>query len=118
MVGGYKNMINNMSIADRYAAARRLAHVHRSLRSIFRPVVPTWAISATRSPRSIRIFAISSRGEGACHEDAFVKHADAPRGYDAMIRVAKAMALTAYDLQAEPELLKAAKAEFAERKES
>jgi len=47
-----------------------------------------------------------------------VKHADAPRGYDAMIRVAKAMALTAYDLQAEPELLKAAKAEFAERKES
>jgi hypothetical protein len=35
-----------------------------------------------------------------------------------MIRVAKAMAMTAYDLLAEPELLAAAKKEFEARKES
>jgi hypothetical protein len=63
-------------------------------------------------------FAISRRGEGNCHEDAFVAHADSQRGYDAMIRVAKAMAMTAYDLLAEPELLAAAKKEFEARKES
>ena len=36
----------------------------------------------------------------------------------AMIRVAKAMAMTAYDLLAEPELLASAKKEFEARKES
>jgi hypothetical protein len=35
-----------------------------------------------------------------------------------MIRVGKALAMTAYDLLAEPELLKAAKDEFARREES
>jgi hypothetical protein len=39
------------------------------------------------------------------------------RGYAAMIRVAKAMALTAYDLLANPEALAAAKSEFAGRRE-
>jgi hypothetical protein len=63
-------------------------------------------------------FAISKRGEGNCHEDAFVAHADSKRGYDAMIRVAKAMAMTAYDLLAEPELMASAKKEFEARKES
>jgi hypothetical protein len=35
-----------------------------------------------------------------------------------MIRVAKAMAMTAYDLLAQPELLQSAQKEFAARKES
>jgi hypothetical protein len=39
------------------------------------------------------------------------------RGYAAMIRVAKAMALTAYDLLTNPEALAAAKSEFAGRRE-
>ncbi|HVC44527.1 MAG TPA: hypothetical protein VND20_06880 [Candidatus Binataceae bacterium] len=64
------------------------------------------------------IFAISSPGEGTCHEDAVVRHADSPRGYAAMIRVAKSLAMTAYDLLAEPDLLASAKAEFAASKES
>jgi hypothetical protein len=39
------------------------------------------------------------------------------RGYAAMIRVAKAMALTAYDLLTNPEVLAGAKSEFAGRRE-
>ena len=58
------------------------------------------------------LFQISDTGKGNCHEDTFVKYADSERGYAAMIRVAKAMAMTAYDLIAQPELLKEAKAEF------
>jgi len=64
------------------------------------------------------VFRIGDRGQGNCHEDAFEKLTDTPRAYEAMIRVAKAMAMTAYDLLAEPELLKAAKQEFAARSES
>jgi len=64
------------------------------------------------------VFAVSRHGDGTCHEDAFVKHTDTPHAYDAMIRVAKAMALTAYDLLAEPALMKQAKDEFNARRES
>jgi metal-dependent amidase/aminoacylase/carboxypeptidase family protein len=64
------------------------------------------------------IFQVAKRGEGSCHEDAFVKYTDSEYGYAAMIRVAKALAMTAYDLLADPALLKAAKAEFAQRQES
>jgi amidohydrolase len=59
------------------------------------------------------MFQISNHGEGTCHEDAFVQYSDSERGYAAMMRVAKAMALTAYDLLANPDTLAAAKAEFA-----
>ena len=63
------------------------------------------------------MFAIARRGEGSCHEDAFVAHADSSHGYQAMIRVAKALALTAYDLLTDRELMAAAKAEFARRED-
>ena len=77
------------------------------------PLPPSHAMPAIHP-----LFAICDHGQGNCHEDAFVAHADSTRGYEAMVRVAKAMALTAYDLLAEPELLKSAKAEFANRRES
>jgi hypothetical protein len=63
-------------------------------------------------------FEVAKHGEGSPHEDAFVKHADSEYAYAAMIRVAKALAMTAYDLLAEPALLEAAKAEFAARRET
>ena len=62
------------------------------------------------------MFQISTHGEGTCHEDVFVKYSDSERGYAAMIRVAKAMALSAYDLLANPDALAAARAEFAAAK--
>ena len=117
--GGYKNLINNLSIAHRYAAHSE------SLGTISREAPENTPTGSTDMgdvshvmPAIHPAFAISRRGEGNCHEDAFVAHADSPRGYDAMIRVAKAMAMTAYDLLAEPELMAATKKEFAGRRES
>jgi len=117
--GGYKNLINNLSMAHRYAAHSEAL----GTRSVEAPEnTPTGSTDmgdvSHVMPAIHPSFAISRRGEGNCHEDAFVAHADSQRGYDAMIRVAKAMAMTAYDLLAEPELLAAAKKEFEARKES
>ena len=64
------------------------------------------------------VFQVAKRGEGSCHENAFVKYTDSEFGYAAMIRVAKALAMTAYDMLADPALLKSAKEEFAQRRES
>ena len=64
------------------------------------------------------IFRIADPGAGNCHEERFEKHTDTPRAYEAMIRVAKAMALTAYDLLADPALMESARREFAVRQES
>ncbi|HSY80034.1 MAG TPA: M20 family metallopeptidase [Verrucomicrobiae bacterium] len=117
--GGYKNLINNLSMAHRYAAHTEAL----GTKSVEAPEnTPTGSTDmgdvSHVMPAIHPSFAISRRGEGNCHEDAFAAHADSQRGYDAMIRVAKAMAMTAYDLLAEPELLAAAKKEFEARKES
>jgi amidohydrolase len=117
--GAYKNLINNLSIAHRYAAHSE------TLGTISREAPENTPTGSTDMgdvshvmPAIHPSFAISRHGEGNCHEDAFVAHADSKRGYDAMIRVAKAMAMTAYDLLAEPELMASAKKEFEARKES
>jgi amidohydrolase len=119
LVGGYKNMINNLSIAHRYSAHTESLGV-RAVEAP--PDMPTGSTDmgdvSHAMPAIHPIFAISRHGDGSCHEDAFVKHADQPHAYAQMIRVAKALALTAYDLLADPELLKAAKSEFEHRHES
>src|ERR1700688_3917734 len=117
--GGYKNLINNLSMAHRYAAHSEAL----GTKSVVAPEnTPTGSTDmgdvSHVMPAMHPAFAISRHGEGNCHEDAFVAHADSKRGYDAMIRVAKAMARTAYDLLAEPELLASEKKEFEARKES
>lgn len=114
ITSGYKNMVTNLTLAHRYAEHSRALGAPSPDPP---PGLPTGSTDmGDVSHRMIAIhpvFAISNPGEGTCHEDVFVRHADSPRGYDAMIRVAKALAMTAYDLIAEPELLAAAKAEFA-----
>ncbi|HEY6395425.1 MAG TPA: M20 family metallopeptidase [Candidatus Binataceae bacterium] len=118
-VGGYKNMINNRSIATRYSVHSETLGVQTREAPPDLPTGSTDMGDISHAIPSIHpVFAISRRGEGTCHEDAFVKHADSPHGYEAMIRVAKALAMTAYDLLSDPELLKSAKAEFDQRKES
>jgi amidohydrolase len=117
--GGYKNLINNLSMARRYAAHSEAL----GTKSLEAPAdTPTGSTDmgdvSHVMPAIHPAFAISRRGEGNCHEDAFVAHADSRRGYDAMIRVAKAMAMTAYDLLAEVELMASTKKEFAARRES
>jgi len=48
-----------------------------------------------------------------CHQDTFVECANRPRGYQTMLDAAKAMALTAFDLLTQPDLLAAAQGEWA-----
>jgi len=117
--GGYKNMINNLSMAHRYAAHSEALGVKSAEAPSDTPTGSTDMGDVSHVMPAIHpTFAIARHGEGNCHEDAFVAHADSKRGYDAMIRVAKAMAMTAYDLLAQPELLAAAKNEFEARRES
>ncbi len=117
--GGYKNMINNLSMAHRYAVHSEALGVKSAEAPADTPTGSTDMGDVSHVMPAIHpTFAISRHGEGNCHEDAFVGHADSKRGYDAMIRVAKAMAMTAYDLLAQPELLAAAKKEFEARRES
>lgn len=116
---GYQNMITNLTVAHRYAEHSQALG---TLSPDPPPGLPTGSTDMGNISHRIvaihPVFAIASAGEGTCHEDAFARHADSPRGYDAMIRVAKALAMTAYDLLAEPALLVAAKAEFAKSVES
>jgi metal-dependent amidase/aminoacylase/carboxypeptidase family protein len=119
VIGGYKNMINNMAMAHHYA---QLSESLGTSSPDARPDAPTGSTDmgdvSHVIPAIHPVFQVAKRGEGSCHEDAFVKHTDSEYGYAAMIRVAKALAMTAYDLLADPALLKSAKDEFAQRQES
>jgi metal-dependent amidase/aminoacylase/carboxypeptidase family protein len=119
VVGGYKNMINNRAMALRYSALSQSLGVPSPEAAPDAPTGSTDMGDVSHVIPAIHpIFQVAKRGEGSCHEDAFVKYTDSEYGYAAMIRVAKALAMTAYDLLADPALLKAAKDEFAQRRES
>jgi len=119
VVGGYKNLINNRTMALHYAALSESLGVASPEGREDMPTGSTDMGDVSHVMPSIHvIFQVAKRGEGSCHEDAFVKHTDSEYGYAAMIRVGKALAMTAYDLLADPALMKAATAEFAQRKES
>jgi amidohydrolase len=119
VVGGYRNMINNMTMAGHYAKLSESLGVRSPVAPDGTPTGSTDMGDVSHAIPSIHPgFQVAKHGEGTCHEDAFVKHADSEFGYAAMIRVSKALAMTAYDLLADPDLLKAAQAEFAQREES
>jgi amidohydrolase len=113
----YKNMITNHAIVQIYQRnSEALGTVTREAPA----GTPTGSTDmgdvSHKLPSIHPMFQISSHGEGTCHEDAFVSYSDSERAYTAMIRVAKAMALSAYDLVTDPDALAAAKAEFAAAK--
>jgi amidohydrolase len=119
VIGGYKNMINNRAMALHYAALSESLGVPSPEAPADAPTGSTDMGDVSHAMPAIHpIFQVAKHGEGTCHEDAFVKHTDSEYGYAAMIRVAKALAMTAYDLLADPALLKASKDEFAQRRES
>src|SRR5208282_5472981 len=119
LIGGYKNMINSLAIASRYASHCEALGVKSPEAPPNMPTGSTDMGDVSHAIPAIHpVFRIGDRGAGNCHEEAFEKLADTPRAYEAMIRVAKAMAMTAFDLIAEPELLNKAKEEFAAKKES
>ncbi len=116
-VCAYKNMINNRAIGRIY---ERHSEALGTITREAPPATPTGSTDMGDVSHAIPaihpLFQVSNHGEGTCHEDAFVQHCDSERGYAAMMRVAKAMALSAYDLLANPAALAAAKAEFAAAK--
>jgi amidohydrolase len=119
VIGGYKNMINNRAMARHYSSLTETLGVHAPEAAPDSPTGSTDMGDVSHAMPAIHpVFRVAKRGEGSCHEDAFVKHTDSEFGYASMIRVAKALAMTAYDLLADPALLKAAKDEFAQRQES
>jgi amidohydrolase len=119
IVGGYKNMINNLAMAHRYARHCEALGVKAPDAPPDMPTGSTDMGDVSHALAAIHpIFRIADPGAGNCHEERFAEQTDTPRAYEAMIRVAKAMALTAYDLLAEPALMESARREFAARQES
>ena len=114
VLGGYKNMVNNLAMAHRYARHSAALGVKAPDAPPDMPTGSTDMGDVSHAMPAIHpIFRIAEAGTGNCHEERFAQHTDTPRAYEAMIRVAKAMALTAYDLLAEPALMESAKGEFA-----
>jgi amidohydrolase len=119
VIGGYRNLINNLAMAHRYA---RHSEALGAKSPDAPPDLPTGSTDmgdiSHAMPAIHPVFRIADPGAGNCHEDRFEKHTDSPRAYEAMIRVAKGLALTAYDLLAEPALMEAARREFASPRET
>jgi amidohydrolase len=119
VMGGYKNMINNLAMAHRYASHCETLGVKAPDAPPDMPTGSTDMGDVSHALPAIHpIFRIADPGAGNCHEERFAQQTDTPRAYDAMIRVAKAMALTAYDLVADPALMESARREYAGRQES
>ena len=107
-------MINNLAMAHRYARHCEALGVKAPDAPPDMPTGSTDMGDVSHALAAIHpIFRIADPGAGNCHEERFAQQTDTPRAYEAMIRVAKAMALTAYDLLAEPALMESARREFA-----
>jgi metal-dependent amidase/aminoacylase/carboxypeptidase family protein len=110
---GYKSMHNNLTLARRFGAA---------LEALGRPAPdadPSAGAGSTDMgdvshavPSIHPYLAICDRGHALCHQHAFAACAKSPRGHDAAILAAKAMARTALDLIEQPELMAAVRSEF------
>jgi amidohydrolase len=95
---GYKDLVNNMPLADAFGA-----HL-RALGRAPRRTDPNAGAGSTdmgdisHAVPSIHPWvAICDENETTCHQHAFAQCAGSPRGVDAMIHAAKAMARTALD---------------------
>jgi amidohydrolase len=114
---GYKDMRDNMTMA------RRFGEHLRALGVAFQETDPGAGFGSTDMgdvsyavPAIHPYLAICDAGQAMCHQDAFVECADSPRGYQAMLKAAKAMALTTYDLLTQPDFLAAVKTEWGQNR--
>jgi len=111
---GYRDMRNNMTLARRYGAALETLGRKPRERDASVGAGSTDMGDVSHVVPSIHPYmAICEPGETLCHEHSFAAAAAAPRGMDAMIAGAKAMARTALDALESPQLLAEAKTEFA-----
>lgn len=115
--GGYKNMINNRSMARRFG--EHLRALGRSPMDMD-PDVGTGSTDMGDVSHALPAIhpwiAICGKGETTCHQHAFAACAASPTGQDAMLIAAKAMALTCADLLLDPGLLSGVREEFEQRR--
>ncbi|MBL8679723.1 MAG: M20 family metallopeptidase [Myxococcales bacterium] len=112
---GYKDLSNNMPLADTFGA-----HMKALGRAPKRTDPNAGAGSTDMGDVSHAVpsihpwVAICDENETTCHQHAFAKCAASPRGIDAMIVAAKAMARTAADFVRDESLRKRAREAFEE----
>jgi amidohydrolase len=112
---GYKDMHDNMTMARRFGKHLQALGVAYKERDASAGFGSTDMGDVSYAVPSIHPYmAICDIGDTMCHQDAFVERANSPRGYQAMLHAAKAMALTTYDLLTQPEFLAAVRAEWAQ----
>jgi amidohydrolase len=112
---GYREIINNLTIARRFGAA--LQALGRSAREADDRVGAGSTDMGDVShivPSIHPYLAICDQGESLCHEHRFLACAASPRGFDTMLVAAKAMARTTLDLLEDAALLESVKREWSE----
>lgn len=111
---GYREMWNNMVIAERFGGAlRELGRTPRELDARVGAGSTDMGDVSQHVPSIHPYLAICDEGEALCHQHRFAECAVSERGFESMLVAAKALARTAADLLENPELLAAASAEFA-----
>jgi amidohydrolase len=110
---GYREMLNNMTIAERFGAALGALGRHPRERDARVGAGSTDMGDVSQQVPAIHPYlAICDEGESLCHEHRFAECAASLRGYETMLVAAKAMARTLTDLLEDPALLAQAKAEL------
>jgi len=116
---GYKNMVNNVTLARRFGAA--LESLGRSPRETD-PSVGSGSTDmgdVSHAVPSIHPYlAICDEGEALCHQRAFADCAVSERGFETARVAAKAMARTTADLLEDAALLGAVREEFTRQRRS
>lgn len=112
---GYREMVNNMTLARRFGAA--LEALGRKGREADERVGAGSTDMGDVSqvvPAIHPYLAICDEGESLCHEHRFLECARSERGFETMLVGAKAMARTTLDLLEDAELLATVKREWSE----
>jgi amidohydrolase len=115
---GYAEMLNNLTIAERFGAAlQALGRTPRLTDPSVGAASTDMGDVSLAMPAIHPWLAICDEGETLCHQHAFAACANSERGYGTMLVAAKALARTAVDLLESPELVRAAQSEYRKRRE-
>jgi metal-dependent amidase/aminoacylase/carboxypeptidase family protein len=109
---GYREMLNNLAIGERFSAAlERLGRSPKLTDAKIGAASTDMGDVSQAVPAIHPWVGICDPGETLCHEHAFAACACSPRGFESMLIAAKALAETAVDLIEEPGLIERARGE-------
>lgn len=110
---GYREMRNNLTLARRFGAAlEALGRKPRETDASIGAASTDMGDVSLSVPAIHPWLAICAEGEALCHQRAFADCAKSEKGLATMLVAAKALARTALDLCEDPELARAARAEY------